>query len=126
MMYTLLSAAILWTVVNPPWRLVEAHYNTGQWRFLFLFACLSMLLPYTFYFNGLKYLDPTRAVVASCLEPVFAVLLAAVFIGERVGVWQVLGILAVLMATVMAQGGTAMDGSCTTPADERTPRPQGS
>jgi drug/metabolite transporter (DMT)-like permease len=107
MMYALLSAAILWTIVNPPWRLVEAHYSAGQWRFLFLFACLSMLLPYSFYFNGLKYLDPTRAVVASCLEPVFAVLLAAVFIGESVGVWQVLGILAVLMATVMAQGGPA-------------------
>jgi drug/metabolite transporter (DMT)-like permease len=109
MMYTLLSAAVLWTVVNPPWRVFSshAHYTAGQWRFLFLFACLSMLLPYVLYFTGLKYLDPTRAVVASCLEPVFAVLLAAAFAGEAVGAMQVAGIAAVLLATVMAQRGSA-------------------
>lgn len=103
MMYTLLSAAVLWTVLNPPWRLLGAHYNAAQWQFLFLFACFSMLLPYMLYFNGLKYLDPTRAVVASCLEPVFAILLAAVFVGEGLRGLQVIGILAVLAATLMAQ-----------------------
>lgn len=107
MMYALLSAAVLWMLVNPPWRVFQAHYNAGQWRFLFLFACLSMLLPYMLYFSGLKYLDPTRAVVASCLEPVFAVLLAAAFAGEAVGGLQVAGILAVLLATVMAQRESA-------------------
>jgi drug/metabolite transporter (DMT)-like permease len=108
MMYTLLSAAVLWAVVNPPWRVFgpQAHYSAGQWRFLFLFACLSMLLPYVLYFTGLKYLDPTRAVVASCLEPVFAVLLAAAFAGEAVGGLQLAGIVAVLMATVIAQTGS--------------------
>lgn len=105
MMYTLLSAAVLWTILNPPWRVLAAHYNAAQGEFLFLFACLSMLVPYIFYFNGIKYLDPTRAVVACCLEPVFAVVLAAVFVGEGVGGMQVVGILAVLAATLMAQTG---------------------
>jgi drug/metabolite transporter, DME family len=105
MLYTLLSAAVLWNILNPPWRVLAAHYNAVQGEFLFLFACLSMLLPYIFYFNGIKYLDPTRAVVACCLEPVFAVLLAAVLVGEGVGGLQVTGILAVLAATLMAQTG---------------------
>lgn len=103
MLYALLSATALWNMLNPPWHLLAAHYNAAQWEFLFLFACLSMLLPYIFYFNGLKYLDPTRAVVASCLEPVFAILLAAVFVGEGLRGSQVIGILAVLAATLMAQ-----------------------
>ncbi len=103
MLYALLSAAVLWTVVNPPWRLLTPHYSAPQWEFLFLFACFSMLVPYIFYFHGLKYLDPTRAIIASCLEPVFAVLLAAIFAGETVRGLQVTGILAVLLATVMAQ-----------------------
>ncbi len=105
MFYALVSAAVLWAVVNPPWRLLSAHYNAPQWEFLFLFACFSMLLPYIFYFHGLKYLDPTRAVIASCLEPVFAVLLTGIFAGEPVRGLQVTGILAVLLATVMAQAG---------------------
>jgi drug/metabolite transporter, DME family len=103
MFYALLSAAVFWAVVNPPWRLVAQHYNGGQWRFFFLFACLSMLVPYMFFFNGLKYLDPTRAIIASCLEPVFAILLAAAFVGEHVAGFQILGVIAVLGATIMAQ-----------------------
>lgn len=103
MMYTLLSAAVLWALLNPPWRVARQHFSGGQWLFLFLFACLSMLLPYIFFFHGLKYLDPTRAVIASCLEPVFAIVFAAIFVHEGVGALQVLGMAAVLLATVMAQ-----------------------
>jgi DME family drug/metabolite transporter len=105
MFFVLLGSALFWLIVNPPWRLVAEHYTSGQWGFLFVFACLSTLLPYFFFFSGLKYLDPTRAVIASCLEPVFAVLFAAAFVGEGVRALQGAGILAVLAATVMAQAG---------------------
>jgi drug/metabolite transporter (DMT)-like permease len=103
MLYTLGSAAILWAVLNPPWRVLAANFGAAQWRFLFLFACLSMLVPYILYFNGLKYLDPTRAIIASCLEPVFAVLLAAAFAGEAVRGLQVGGVAAVLASTLIVQ-----------------------
>lgn len=105
MFYSLLSSAVLWGILNPPWRLAAQNFSAGQWGFLFAFACLSMLVPYICFFNGLKYLDPTRAVIASCLEPVFAILFAAVFIGEGIGPWQAVGVGAVLVATVMAQMG---------------------
>jgi len=103
MAYVLLSAATLWAVLDPPWRLLAQGYTPPQWAFLFLFACLSMLLPYFFYFTGLKYLDPTGAVIASCMEPVFAIVFAAAFVGESLRPVQVLGILAVLVAGVMVQ-----------------------
>ena len=93
----------MWLVINPPWRLAAQHYNGNQWAFLFAFGCLSMLLPYVFYFSGLKYLDPTRAVVTSCLEPVFAIMLSVLFLGETLGLLQLAGIVAVLTATVMVQ-----------------------
>ncbi|MBZ5504601.1 MAG: EamA family transporter [Acidobacteriia bacterium] len=103
MFYVLSSSAVLWLVVNPPWRLVEQHYSPQQWGFLFVFACVSMLLPYMFYMSGLKYLDPTRAVITSCLEPVFAILFAVFFIHETLRALQAFGIVAVLAATVMVQ-----------------------
>jgi drug/metabolite transporter (DMT)-like permease len=103
MFYVLASSACLWLVVNPPWRLAAQHFSAGQWEFLFVFACLSMVLPYTLYFSGLKYLDPTRAVITSCLEPVFAILFAVNFGFEVLRALQVVGILAVLGATVMVQ-----------------------
>jgi drug/metabolite transporter, DME family len=103
MMYSLLSAAVLWALLDPPWRLVRQNFSGGQWSFLFVFACLSMLLPYVFFFNGLKYLDPTRAVIASCLEPVFAIVIAAMFVHEGIGGLQGVGVAAVLAATVLVQ-----------------------
>ena len=103
MFYVLLSSATLWLVVNPPWRLAEQHLSAGQWEFLFVFACLSMVLPYMLYFSGLKFLDPTRAIITSCLEPVFAILFAVLFGFESLRLLQIAGILAVLAATVMVQ-----------------------
>lgn len=103
MAYTLLGSVVLWMAINPPWRIAAQHYSGSQWAFLFLFGCLSTLVPYVFYFSGLKYLDPTRAVVTSCLEPVFAILFAAIFIHESPGSLQVVGVTAVLLATVMVQ-----------------------
>ncbi len=106
MLYAVLGAAVLWAIINPPWHLAAQQYNAGQWGFLFAFACLSLLLPYSLYFNGLRYLDATRAVIASCLEPVFAVLFAAAFVGESVHGLQMVGIIAVLAATITAQLGS--------------------
>ncbi|HEU4414617.1 MAG TPA: DMT family transporter [Candidatus Angelobacter sp.] len=103
MFYVLGSSAMLWLVVNPPWRLAEQHFSRGQWEFFFAFACLSMVLPYVLYLTGLKYLDPTRAVITSCLEPVFAILFAVMFVHETLRSLQVVGILAVLAATVTVQ-----------------------
>lgn len=103
MVYALLSSAVLWLIINPPWQLMAQHYTGRQWMFLFLFGCFSMLVPYVFYFNGLKYLDPTRAVITSGLEPVFAGLFAAVFVHEPLRILQVIGMAAVLIATVLAQ-----------------------
>ena len=103
MLYTLSSSAVLWAILNPPWRFASQDFSGRQWGFLFLFACLSMVLPYLCFFNGLKYLDPTRAVIASCLEPVFAILLAAMFVHEAVSPSQTLGVAAVLVGTVIAQ-----------------------
>ena len=103
MFYVLLSAALMWLFVNPPWKVAAQHFTGRQWGFLFAFACLSMVLPYMLYLSGLKYLDPTRAVITSCLEPVFAILFAWIFIDETLRPLQVAGIVAVLAATVMVQ-----------------------
>jgi drug/metabolite transporter, DME family len=62
-----------------------------------------MLIPYLLYFMGLRHLDATSAIVTSCLEPVFAILLAATFVGESLHFLQVVGIGLVLCATVLIQ-----------------------
>jgi drug/metabolite transporter (DMT)-like permease len=101
--YALFGAAAFWIVVNPPWKIAAQHYTSAQWAFMAVFSMTSMLVPFSFYFAGLQYLDPTRAVVTSCLEPVFAILLTAVLLGEWVSPMQVVGMLIVLSATFLIQ-----------------------
>jgi drug/metabolite transporter (DMT)-like permease len=101
--YALLGTSLFWLVLNPPWKIAAAHYSREQWIFLTVFAFTSMLVPFSFYYAGLRHLDPTRAIVTSCLEPVFTILIAATFLAERLGWLQVLGIVLVLAATGVVQ-----------------------
>ncbi len=101
--WTLVSAAVFWLFVNPPWKVAAAHYTLAQWLFLFVFSMVSVLGPFSLYFHGLQYLEPTRAIIGSCLEPVFSILLAAAFLGEGVRLIQTLGIVLVLSAIVIVQ-----------------------
>jgi len=103
LLYTTLSAAVFWLFVNPPWRVVAAHYSASEWGFLLLFAMTSALLPFAFYFAGLQYLEPTRAIVVSCLEPVFSIMIAALVLSETVRALQALGIVVVLAGIVLVQ-----------------------
>jgi drug/metabolite transporter (DMT)-like permease len=103
LVYSLLGAAVFWQLVNPPWKIIAQHYSGGQWLFMAVFAITSMLVPFALYFTGLQYLDPTRAIVTACLEPVWAILLTALILGELVSAMQVVGIVVVLSATILVQ-----------------------
>jgi len=102
-LYALGGAALFWLIVNPPWKVWAAHYTASQWVFLLVFACASMLIPFSLYFSGLAHLDATRAIVTSCLEPVFAIGFAWALAHETVTALQVVGMLVVLAATVIVQ-----------------------
>jgi DME family drug/metabolite transporter len=101
--WTLASASAFWLLVNPPWKVIATHYTAAQWAFLFVFSVISVLGSFSLYFLGLQHLEPTRAIIASCLEPVFSILLAAAFLGEGVRAIQTLGIILVLSAIVIVQ-----------------------
>jgi drug/metabolite transporter (DMT)-like permease len=103
LVWTLASAAVFWLFVNPPWKVVAAHYAPEQWGFLFVFSMISVLGSFSLYFLGLQHLEPTRAIIVSCLEPVFSILLAAAFLSEAVHSIQALGIILVLSAIVIVQ-----------------------
>jgi drug/metabolite transporter (DMT)-like permease len=103
LVYTILSASLFWAFVNPPWKIAAGHYSAGTWIFLAGFSLISVLGPFAFYFAGLQHLEPTRAIVVSCLEPVFSILLAALTLGESLRPLQALGIILVLVAIIVVQ-----------------------
>lgn len=103
LVHTLFSASLFWLMVNPPWKIAAAHYGDDQWIFLFGFSLISVLGPFAFYFAGLQHLEPTRAIVVSCLEPVFSIVIAAIALGELLRPLQAAGIILVLIAIIVVQ-----------------------
>jgi len=103
LVWTLMSASVFWLFFNPPWKIAATHYTLAQWTFLFVFSMISVLGAFSLYFLGLQHLEPSRAIIASCLEPVFCILLAAAFLSEGVRPIQTLGIVLVLAAIVIVQ-----------------------
>jgi drug/metabolite transporter (DMT)-like permease len=103
LVWTLAAASAFWVFVNPPWKVMHSGYAGSQWLFLFVFSMISVLAAFSMYFLGLQYLEPSRAIIASCLEPVFSIVLAAVLLGEVLRPVQALGIAFVLLAIVIVQ-----------------------
>jgi drug/metabolite transporter (DMT)-like permease len=64
---------------------------------------VSVLIPNLMFAAGLRHVVPSRAVITSTLEPVVAIVTAALFVGEEVGVVQVIGALLVITAIVLLQ-----------------------
>ena len=115
LVWTLAAASLFWLIVNPPWKIAAAHYAPTQWVFLFVFSMISVLGAFSLYFLGLQYLEPTRAIIASCLEPVFSIVLAALLLGEVLRPIQTLGIVFVLAAIVIVQRPRPDQNSTETP-----------
>jgi len=101
--WVLAATSAFWLLLNPPWKVLAAHYGREQWAFMGVFSVVSVLLPFSCYFAGLQHLEPTRAIVASCLEPVFSIMIAAVALHELLRPVQIVGIVLVLGAIVAIQ-----------------------
>ena len=103
LLWVLVGTSSFWLCVNPPWKILAAHYDGRQWVFMLVFSLVSVLGPFSCYFAGLQYLEPTRAIIVSCLEPVFSIVLTALALGELVRPMQTAGIVLVLIAIVLIQ-----------------------
>lgn len=78
--------------------------SLGGWAIVAALAVLPTMLAITLFLAGLPRVGASRAALLSTWEPVVTVILAAVILGDRLSVIQVLGGLLVLLAVVVVQG----------------------
>ena len=101
--YSIGFASLFWLIVNPPWRVVAGFTGPDLLLPLVLLAIVSLLVPHSLYFSGLRRVAPSRAIITSTLEPVVAITSAALFLGEYLQPLQILGAVVVLGAIVLVQ-----------------------
>lgn len=86
-----------------PWKHMALFQQPKIAGFVFLLALLPTVLAYALYTTGLQRVETSKAAIIATVEPVVAVLLAALLFNESLALGQSLGILMVLSSVVLIQ-----------------------
>lgn len=113
LVFTLGAATLFWLLVQPPQTILAAGYSFADWKVFTLVSTSSILIPYSFYFFGLRYLSPTRAIITSTLEPIVAIATAFIFLGGMMGPLQIVGAVLVIGSIILLEttSGTRQEGA---------------
>ncbi len=103
LVYAFIFATLFWLVINPPWVIAAAGYSAETWRIFFLFAIISILVPHSLYFGGIRYLTASRAIITATFEPIVAIGSAFIALGESLSAVQIGGAVLVLVAIGILQ-----------------------
>ncbi|MEK7832527.1 MAG: EamA family transporter, partial [Acidobacteriota bacterium] len=95
MAYAFLSAALIWLMIRPPWKIAWASYDLPSWAFFFYLGVVATVLPFALYLASLKHLEASRTSLTSILEPVVAATAAWIWLGQSLWPLQIAGGLAV-------------------------------
>jgi drug/metabolite transporter (DMT)-like permease len=103
LVYAFIFASLFWLLINPPWAIISAHYSAGTWSMFLGFAIISILIPHSLYFGGIRYLTASRAIITATFEPIVAIVSAFLLIREILTPVQVLGAALVIAAIAILQ-----------------------
>lgn len=101
--YGMLFAALMWNVLHPPLAAVFQPYTAIQWLWIGFVGLCGTILPFGFYFEGVRRISPTHASLTATLEPISAGVLAALFLGEVMAPLQILGGAMVIVSILLLQ-----------------------
>lgn len=87
-------------LLRTPW----ASIPLAGWSALLYGSLLAIVLAYLFWYRGIRVLGPTRAAMYANLQPVIALAVAAVMIGEIPTVWQGVGAASIMTGLILTRG----------------------
>lgn len=108
MSYAFLSAAVIWLLIHPPWKIAWSSYSLSAWAFFLYLGAVATVLPFGLFLASLRYLEASRSSLTSILEPVIASAVAWVWLGQVLSPLQIGGGVAVLAGVAMLQLETAL------------------
>jgi drug/metabolite transporter (DMT)-like permease len=103
LVYAFGFATLFWLVVHPPWEIAAKGYSFEDWGIFWMFAIVSILIPHALFMKSLHLLEATSVGIASTMEPVVAIIVAYLALGEALNGIQFLGALAVVCAVALLQ-----------------------
>ncbi len=107
--YSLMFAALVWNVVQPPLVFLRRSYAPVEWLCVAYIAILGTVVPFGLYMEGINLIRSTRASITATLEPITAGLISYLFLGEVLEPLQLLGGVLVIAAIVLLQAHREYD-----------------
>ena len=83
-------------VLLSPLALRETNFTAPVLLAVFLLGAVQVGLAYIFFTTGTKYTDPVTASIINALEPILNPVLVAIFYGEMLGKWSLVGAVIVI------------------------------
>ena len=73
------------------------------WASLAYSGLFALVIAYLFWYNGVRVLGPTRTAMYSNLQPVFALLVAWLVLGETLTAWQIAGAISIISGLLLTR-----------------------
>ena len=106
--YNLLFGALFVALVRRPWNAVANPLRPRLLLIGLLYALIPTALAYIFYFGGVARIRQTSKVpVVASIELVVATLIGVTVFREAIGVWNIVGIVLVLLSILLFSGKAA-------------------
>ena len=86
-------------VAATPWTALPV----SAWGALLYSGLLALAVAYLFWYRGVRILGPTRSAMYSNLQPVVALIVAWIALGEKPTVIQVLGAVAIMTGLLLTR-----------------------
>jgi drug/metabolite transporter (DMT)-like permease len=77
--------------------------SLGTWGAIAYAGLASMVVAYLFWNRGVRLLGPTRTAAFGNLQPIFALVAARVMLGEKPGVWQLVGAVGIIAGVLLTR-----------------------
>jgi len=116
--WSFVAAAVFWAVAAPWWRFdagVLVHrvpaslggLSVPLWALVAWIVVLGAIVPFWLSIAALPHLSPTTAGLVATVEPVFASIVAWLWVGQVLTGWQIAGGVVVLVGIALAQTARA-------------------
>jgi drug/metabolite transporter (DMT)-like permease len=102
-LYTFIFAAIAVTPFSGIWLVLPMLSTKEAWFNIIGLGFFSTLLAFIFYTKGLSTVESSRASIIATIEPVVAALLSFILFNEKLGFFQYIGIIMVIVAVIIVQ-----------------------
>jgi drug/metabolite transporter (DMT)-like permease len=73
------------------------------WGSIAYSGLFALVIAYLFWYNGVRVLGPTRTAMYSNLQPVFALAVARLVLGESITPWQIVGAISIISGLLLTR-----------------------